>query len=312
MRNGYEFKSPSHYTYLEPYVEALLRDNPFENNVFLMVSYAKTPQLDEIRKALCNSLLNLGLNPLMAANKSYHPNLWENICVYMLASQFGIAVFEEIEKRELNPNIAIELGFMTALGRRCLPLKEKHMRPLPVNVGGLLSEEFDCYNITASINSSVHRWVIKDLDLSRLAAEQVTGYYSSEWRRGSEVLGHGKARVEGTGTDLHILLRDEAASTYAANGRLVGPHEFIASWFNVDHPSDYGSWQGRISDDFRSLHGEWVSSFDGTKGEWRLRRLKKTPPEFQDAGDIADPPKRRATMKDGMPFMGRARKRFAR
>jgi hypothetical protein len=71
------------------------------------------------------------LSVLRADDKDYTGDLWENVCLYMLGCRFGVAVFEEIDQREFNPNVAFELGFMTAHGKRC-PLLKDQRKPLRI------------------------------------------------------------------------------------------------------------------------------------------------------------------------------------
>jgi hypothetical protein len=75
----------------------------------------------------------------------------------------GIAVFEDIEKREFNPNVALELGYMLARRRRCLILKEQHLPSLPADVINRLYKPFNMFDVTNSVTREIGRWV--DIDL---------------------------------------------------------------------------------------------------------------------------------------------------
>jgi nucleoside 2-deoxyribosyltransferase len=87
-------------------------------------------------------------------------------CVsYILGSKYGIAVFEEIDEREFNPSVALELGFMLAQNKRCLILKDRRMPRMPTDIVGKLYKEFDTYDITASITAAVESW-IRDIGLA--------------------------------------------------------------------------------------------------------------------------------------------------
>ncbi len=272
---------PREYQYLEPYVGAILRDSPFDRNVFVMVRYAETPSLRAIREATRRALSANDFTPLLAMDRAYHPQLWENTCAYMLASRLGLAIFEDVESQDYNPNIAIELGFMTALGRRCLPLKEKHMPALPVDIRGLLYKNFDRFDIQESISKAIKSWVESDLFPGSELAERIQGYYTSEWSWGSEPPNLGVARIEGQGNEVMIVVHDEGASTFGVPGRMVGPHEIVASWLNVDEPADYGAWTGRVSEDRQTIEGDWQASGTGTRGKWRLERLEEVPEAFR-------------------------------
>jgi predicted nucleotide-binding protein len=76
----------------------------------------------------------------------------------MLGCNYGIAVFEDIDERDFNPNIVLELGFMLALNKRCLILKEKTLPKMPADIVGKLYKEFDFFNIESSISDQIKRW----------------------------------------------------------------------------------------------------------------------------------------------------------
>lgn len=208
----------------------------------------------------------------MAADRTYHPHIWDNICVYMLGCKYGVAVFEEIEVRSFNPNIAIELGFMTALGRRCLPLKEKRMPALPVDVGSLIYKEFDAYDMGETVTRAVQDWVQCDLRLSAVSEERLLGVWKSEWGMGGEVTNTGTAEITGVSGELNIVLRDDRASCYTAKIDVLSEDELSATWVNVDYPDDFGRWKARITADVRQISGEWTSKATTATGTWTLIR----------------------------------------
>jgi nucleoside 2-deoxyribosyltransferase len=66
---------------------------------------------------------------------------------------------ENILQNEFNPNVALEYGFMRALGKPVLLLKEKRMAPR-ADILGTLWEEFDMVeSIEETISRAIHRWV---------------------------------------------------------------------------------------------------------------------------------------------------------
>ncbi len=64
-----------------------------------------------------------------------------------------------------NPNVALELGYMYALRRRCLLLKDQRMKSLPNDVTGKLFRASDTYDIKTSVSREVRAWLGKDLRL---------------------------------------------------------------------------------------------------------------------------------------------------
>lgn len=159
---------PRGYEHFSRYLPNFLNDHPnFEKNVFLMMRFRTGQQYQEIHSAIKDEMAKYGLKILRADDKDYTGDLWENVCLYMLGCTFGIAVFEEIDLREFNPNVALELGFMTAQNKRCLLLKDQRMPRLPTDIVGKLYKEFDTYQIQTTIQASIKKWC-NDVGISRV------------------------------------------------------------------------------------------------------------------------------------------------
>ncbi|TKB26481.1 hypothetical protein FCL47_08690 [Desulfopila sp. IMCC35006] len=159
---------PKGYEHFSRYLPTFLADYPdIDNNIFLMMRFRGGDQYTEIHSAIKSELSKFGLRVLRADDKDYTGDLWENVCLYMLGSRYGVAVFEEIDLREFNPNVALELGFMTAQSKRCLLLKDQRMPKLPTDIVGKLYKEFDTYNITKTVTPAVQKWCT-DIGLSLL------------------------------------------------------------------------------------------------------------------------------------------------
>jgi nucleoside 2-deoxyribosyltransferase len=75
----------------------------------------------------------------------------------MSGCKYGVAVLENILQDEFDPNVALEYGFMRALGKPTLLLKEKRMGPRADIIGTLL-EQFDIFNIEMTIGDAINRW----------------------------------------------------------------------------------------------------------------------------------------------------------
>ena len=56
-----------------------------------------------------------------------------------------------IDEHEFSPNIAFELGYMRALNRQCVILKETRLKSLPSDLCAEAYKEFDCMNISDTI-----------------------------------------------------------------------------------------------------------------------------------------------------------------
>ena len=77
----------------------------------------------------------------------------------MLGSRYGIAVFDEIDAGEFNPNISTELGFMYRQRKKCLLIKDKKIPKMFADISGKNYEPFDTYEIEKEIRRLFRRWM---------------------------------------------------------------------------------------------------------------------------------------------------------
>lgn len=134
-----------------------------------MMRFMQSDQLDATYKAIRDTLAARGFDAVRADDRDYTGELWSNIEVYMTCSMYGVAVFEDIDKRDFNPNVSLELGYMLANRRRCLILKEQRLPDLPADVVHRLYKPFDMFDIERSVSREVARWVDVDLGITGTA-----------------------------------------------------------------------------------------------------------------------------------------------
>ena len=72
------------------------------------------------RRSLCRLCTAHGLGTHV-----YFDDVWSNVELYLLGCRYGIAIVEDRFKPELNPNVAMEWGWMRGLGKDVLFLVEK-------------------------------------------------------------------------------------------------------------------------------------------------------------------------------------------
>ena len=122
---------------------------PYERRVFIMTKYrdgvdAKLDtQLQEVIDTVRTAIVSRGYHPQLAGETKLHPNLWENIECQMLACGRGVAIVENRYNPKLNPNVAMEWGWMRAMKKPVLYLVEKSVDPVPADVAGLIKSRFD-------------------------------------------------------------------------------------------------------------------------------------------------------------------------
>jgi hypothetical protein len=167
----------SRHLYPEPYskleqpinlffTDTVRRCENYEKNVFIMTRFQPGNRtLEDIDDAVRDSLAARGLVAHRSDDRVYPAdrNLWDNVCTYMFCCKYGIAILEDIISDEFNPNVALEYGFMRALGKSTLLLKEVRFEPR-ADIIGTLWEPFDILDVKSSIASAVNRW-LNDLGL---------------------------------------------------------------------------------------------------------------------------------------------------
>jgi hypothetical protein len=157
---------PAGFENLGAHVSTFLANNLFiERNVFIMMRFKQNPLFEKMTATIRSVLAEFGLVALRADDKAYTTDLWSNVAVYMLGCKYGIAVFEDIDREGFNPNVPLEYGFMQALDKKVLLLRDKSLKTLPSDVTGFLYKPFDSYEIETSIRASARAWIDHDLGL---------------------------------------------------------------------------------------------------------------------------------------------------
>ncbi len=108
--------------------------------------------------------------------EKYHELLWDNVELYLLGCSRGIAILEDQYKSELNPNVAMEWGWMRGMGKEVLCLVEKRFNHPRADWSGLIEDYFSWENPEETINPIVQNW-LKTHNLS--CNEQLTVHRDS-------------------------------------------------------------------------------------------------------------------------------------
>lgn len=120
----------------------------YEESVFVMTKYPEPgePGADALQRVIdlvCAGITNRGLRPRLAADEAHHRWLWDNVELFLLGCARGVAIVEDRYRPELNPNVAMEWGWMVGMGRRVLFLREREFAHDRADWAGLLSHSFD-------------------------------------------------------------------------------------------------------------------------------------------------------------------------
>ena len=79
--------------------------------------------------------------------------------MHLLACQQGIAIVEDQYLPELNPNVAMEWGWMRAMGKPVLFLLEEAFEHRRADLGDLLDQRFEWANPHPGIDAAVEPWL---------------------------------------------------------------------------------------------------------------------------------------------------------
>ncbi len=82
----------------------------------------------------------------------------------MVCSGLGVAVLEDRWVDEMNPNVALEYGFMRALNKPSLMLVDREFDHLRSDLAGTVYETFDLSDIAGTVGPAISRW-LRDLGI---------------------------------------------------------------------------------------------------------------------------------------------------
>ena len=134
----------------------------FDSNVkcgFLIMKFEDSKiqkELESVIKSHCDSI---GIKILRADDKWYADDVMENIKTYMHGCSFGIALFDRIKTDYFNPNVSLEIGYMMALNKPVLLLKDDTLKSLPSDLVGKLYHEFDFQAPSETIPRVLDKWL---------------------------------------------------------------------------------------------------------------------------------------------------------
>lgn len=162
---------PPHHHVHGNYLEQFHQESPFEKSVFIMTKFPdpksdapKDKQLTRVINAVTEAVKRCQHAPRIASENDYHENLWSNVELHLLGCSKGIAIVENKYLDELNPNVAMEWGWMRGMGRRVIYLIEKSFNRERADWGGLIEYRFDWDAPEEDIKEAVHKGLRCQLD----------------------------------------------------------------------------------------------------------------------------------------------------
>jgi|GEM_PF-957775 hypothetical protein len=136
----------------------------FENSVFVMTKFPgpgapNSTELQAVIHSVKEAITECGCFPRIASEKDYHEWLWANVELYLLGCSSGIAIVEDRYRPELNPNVAMEWGWMRGMGRRVLFLREKSFHNDRADWSGLVTYDFDWMNPKLGVEAAIKKFL---------------------------------------------------------------------------------------------------------------------------------------------------------
>jgi hypothetical protein len=139
---------------------------PYDKSVFVMTKFPATKgksKLDTELRAVIDAVIEgvsgCGYHARIASDKGYHSALWDNVELHLLGCSRGIAIVEDRYTKELNPNVAMEWGWMRALGKDVLYLVEEKFSHERADWSGLRYDSFPWDDPSSAIDEAITKWL---------------------------------------------------------------------------------------------------------------------------------------------------------
>lgn len=145
-------------------LEEFHRGASFDQSIFIMTKYPEgngeiDASLKRVIDAVAQSISACGFYPRLASDYDYHSLLWDNVELYLLGSCRAVAIVEDRYKPELNPNVAMEWGWMRGMGKDTLFLVEKDFKHFRADWSGITKYPFAWENPEIEIKTAIEKWL---------------------------------------------------------------------------------------------------------------------------------------------------------
>lgn len=100
-----------------------------------------------------------GIKIIRADENEFHGDLWGNVRTHLHGCGFGIAIYERIETNEPNANVGLEVGYLMAMNKPVLLLKDKTVETLQADLAGKLYKQFDPHDPEGTIPNQLTKWL---------------------------------------------------------------------------------------------------------------------------------------------------------
>ena len=126
---------------------------------FLIMRFAAEKPYAAIVDAIKKTADKYGVKVVRADEQEFHRNLLSNVRTYLHGCGFGIAIYERITTDEPNANVGLEVGYLMAMNKPVLLLKDKTVETLQTDLAGELYKEFDPHDPEGTIPAQLTKWL---------------------------------------------------------------------------------------------------------------------------------------------------------
>jgi hypothetical protein len=126
---------------------------------FLLMRFAAAKPLERIVTIIKQTAARHGLVVIRADENEFHADLWSNVRTHLHGCGFGIAVYERIETDEPNANVGLEVGYLMAMNKPVLLLKDRTIKTLQTDLAGRLYKPFDPHAPDTTLPMQLEKWL---------------------------------------------------------------------------------------------------------------------------------------------------------
>ena len=154
---------PHHYARHAAKLKAFHEVAPYERSVFVMTKFPqgndpKDKALHDLIETVKAAIRDADMAPRVA-QFAYNDWLWDNVELYLVGCAKGVAIVEDRYLKELNPNVALEWGWMKGMGKRVFFLMEHDFAHQRADWSGLLSRTFSWEDPAEGVHSAILAWL---------------------------------------------------------------------------------------------------------------------------------------------------------
>jgi len=147
-------------------LEKFTLEGKFEESIFIMTKYpsakdkGKTAiELQNVIDLVTKGIKAKGCKPRIATENLLHPWLWGNVELCLVGCKRGVAIVEDKYLPELNPNVAMEWGWMKGMGRDVLFLREENFKHERADWKGLIDFTFNWDDPAPGVNAALDQFL---------------------------------------------------------------------------------------------------------------------------------------------------------